>query len=73
MTVGIWFCCIASMHFVPSRLFLAKGVGTHKHELRSFEMALRDHLYSLTRDELVRGLKVGVAGNNVAQGTRHGV
>ena len=39
----------------------------------SFEMALRDHLYSLTRDELVRGLKVGVAGNNVAQGTRHGV
>jgi len=30
------------MHFVPSRLFLTKGVGTHKHELRSFEMALRD-------------------------------
>jgi arginine decarboxylase len=30
------------MHFVPSRIFLTKGVGTHKHELRSFEMALRD-------------------------------
>ena len=30
------------MHFVPSRIFLTKGVGTHKLELRSFEMALRD-------------------------------
>ena len=30
------------MHFVPSKIFLTKGVGTHKHELRSFEMALRD-------------------------------
>jgi len=30
------------MHFVPSKLFLTKGVGTHKLELRSFEMALRD-------------------------------
>ncbi|NQU09698.1 arginine decarboxylase, pyruvoyl-dependent [bacterium] len=29
------------MHFVPTRAFLTKGVGTHKHELRSFEMALR--------------------------------
>ena len=30
------------MHFVPSKIFLTKGVGTHKLELRSFEMALRD-------------------------------
>ncbi|MCX7826649.1 MAG: arginine decarboxylase, pyruvoyl-dependent [Verrucomicrobiae bacterium] len=30
------------MQFVPSKLYLTKGVGTHKHELRSFEMALRD-------------------------------
>ena len=30
------------MHFVPSKIFLTKGVGTHKHELRSFELALRD-------------------------------
>jgi arginine decarboxylase len=30
------------MHFVPSKLFLTRGVGTHKHELRSFELALRD-------------------------------
>ncbi len=30
------------MYFVPSKLFLTKGVGTHKHELRSFELALRD-------------------------------
>jgi arginine decarboxylase len=30
------------MHFVPSKMYLTKGVGTHKHELRSFEMALRD-------------------------------
>jgi arginine decarboxylase len=30
------------MQFVPTKLFLTKGVGTHKHELRSFEMALRD-------------------------------
>ena len=30
------------MQFVPSKLFLTKGVGTHKLELRSFEMALRD-------------------------------
>lgn len=29
------------MHFVPSRAFLTRGVGIHKHELRSFEMALR--------------------------------
>jgi arginine decarboxylase len=31
-----------AMHFVPSKLYLTKGVGVHKHELRSFEMALRD-------------------------------
>lgn len=30
------------MHFVPTKMFLTKGVGTHKHELRSFELALRD-------------------------------
>src|SRR6185369_6330639 len=30
------------MQFVPSKIFLTKGVGTHKHELRSFELALRD-------------------------------
>jgi len=27
---------------VPRRLFFTKGVGTHKEELRSFELALRD-------------------------------
>jgi len=27
---------------VPKKLFLTKGVGTHKAELRSFELALRD-------------------------------
>ena len=27
---------------VPKKMFLTKGVGSHKHELRSFEMALRD-------------------------------
>ncbi|MGD0651947.1 MAG: arginine decarboxylase, pyruvoyl-dependent [Verrucomicrobiia bacterium] len=30
------------MHFVPSKIFFTKGVGTHKHELRSWELALRD-------------------------------
>lgn len=30
------------MHFVPSKMFLTKGVGVHKHELLSFELALRD-------------------------------
>jgi arginine decarboxylase len=30
------------MHFVPSKMFLTKGVGVHKQELRSFELALRD-------------------------------
>jgi arginine decarboxylase len=30
------------VHFVPSKIFLTKGVGTHKRELRSFEAALRD-------------------------------
>ncbi len=30
------------MHFVPAKMFLTKGVGTHKHELQSFELALRD-------------------------------
>ena len=27
---------------VPKKIFLTKGVGTHKEELRSFELALRD-------------------------------
>lgn len=27
---------------VPTRVFFAKGVGSHKEELRSFELALRD-------------------------------
>lgn len=27
---------------VPKKMFFAKGVGSHKHELRSFEIALRD-------------------------------
>lgn len=30
------------MQFAPRKMFLTKGVGTHKHELRSFELALRD-------------------------------
>lgn len=29
-------------HLVPKRVFLTKGVGYHKEELRSFELALRD-------------------------------
>ncbi|MFH1996429.1 MAG: arginine decarboxylase, pyruvoyl-dependent [Candidatus Omnitrophota bacterium] len=28
--------------FVPKRVFFTKGVGTHREELRSFELALRD-------------------------------
>src|SRR3989338_5578867 len=28
--------------FVPQRLFLTKGVGSHREKLQSFEMALRD-------------------------------
>ena len=28
--------------FVPKKVFFTKGVGTHKEELRSFELALRD-------------------------------
>ncbi|PKN04761.1 MAG: pyruvoyl-dependent arginine decarboxylase, partial [Deltaproteobacteria bacterium HGW-Deltaproteobacteria-9] len=27
---------------VPKKIFLTKGVGTHKEELHSFELALRD-------------------------------
>jgi len=30
------------MLYVPKRMFFTKGVGTHKEELRSFELALRD-------------------------------
>ena len=30
------------MLYVPKRVFFTKGVGTHKEELRSFELALRD-------------------------------
>jgi arginine decarboxylase len=30
------------MDFVPKKLFLTKGVGTHKDKLSSFELALRD-------------------------------
>ena len=29
-------------HYVPRRLFLTKGVGVHREELVSFELALRD-------------------------------
>lgn len=31
-----------SPNFAPKRVFFTKGVGTHKTELRSFELALRD-------------------------------
>ena len=37
---------------VPKKMFLTKGVGTHKEELRSFELALRDagiEKYNLVR------------------------
>jgi len=30
------------MLMVPKKMFFTKGVGSHKHELRSFELALRD-------------------------------
>ncbi len=30
------------MLYVPKRIFFTKGVGTHREELRSFELALRD-------------------------------
>jgi arginine decarboxylase len=30
------------MHLVPRRMFLTKGVGRHREELHSFELALRD-------------------------------
>ncbi|MFW2330963.1 MAG: pyruvoyl-dependent arginine decarboxylase [Nitrospinota bacterium] len=30
------------MNFVPKKMFLTQGVGMHKDELRSFELALRD-------------------------------
>jgi len=28
--------------FVPKKIFFTKGVGSHKEELQSFELALRD-------------------------------
>lgn len=31
-----------SIHFTPKRVFLTKGVGRHKEQLQSFELALRD-------------------------------
>ena len=31
-----------SSPFVPKKIFFTNGVGSHKEELRSFEMALRD-------------------------------
>ena len=30
------------MHLVPKKMFFTRGVGTHKEELRSFELALRN-------------------------------
>ena len=30
------------MGFVPKGIFLTKGVGRHREELHSFELALRD-------------------------------
>jgi arginine decarboxylase len=40
------------MHFVPTKVFLTKGVGQHKYQLKSFEEALR---------------KAGVAQQNLVQ------
>lgn len=34
--------CAEVMDFVPKKIFLTKGVGRHKHQLASFELALRD-------------------------------
>src|SRR5512136_2184203 len=31
-----------SMRIVPKKVFFTKGVGRHKHQLQSFELALRD-------------------------------
>jgi arginine decarboxylase len=31
-----------NMPIIPKKMFFTKGVGRHKHELQSFEMALRD-------------------------------
>jgi len=33
---------IKPVNMVPSRVFFTKGVGTHKEELRSYELALKD-------------------------------
>jgi len=33
---------ISPIKLVPTRVFFTKGVGTHKEELRSYELALRD-------------------------------
>ncbi len=30
------------MHFVPTKMFLTKGVGRHREQLASYELALRD-------------------------------
>ena len=30
------------LNLVPSRIFFTKGVGSHRDELRSFELALKD-------------------------------
>lgn len=30
------------MQMIPSKIFFTKGVGRHKHQLQSFELALRD-------------------------------
>ena len=32
----------AQQGLIPKKMFFTKGVGSHKHELRSFEIALRD-------------------------------
>lgn len=33
---------VGTQLLIPKKMFFTKGVGSHKHELRSFEMALRD-------------------------------
>ncbi len=33
---------VNSKNFVPQKIFLTKGIGTHKEKLASFELALRD-------------------------------
>jgi len=58
--------------YVPTKLFFTKGVGTHKDELHSFELALRNaHIEKLNLVQVSSIFPPGCKILSRAQGQKH--